>query len=264
MATYKVVFHINHVTAKLRESGWSESVYRQNASDLKSQIAPAIALGDKRRLLLGQTADVIGITVVDVATPGRGVTYGRVGPGTTGFLTDTPQQALLIKLYSEKPNNRELSLRGVPDAQIVSGDYQPTPGYAPLVADYLAMLTNGDWYFPGVDTLLPRSRVLSVINQTVTVDGVVSYPYGTPVEFYRTYDQYRNLMRGPQLVGDTVTSHVFKLLTINPTTVITSGFIRQIGRTIAKINGFDGLIRIHNHKVGRPFGLVRGRAVRRA
>jgi hypothetical protein len=159
-----------------RTAGWTESWYREGGSN--AVVASAFGNGggllDKRAQLLPATAAITGGRVQQVNPIGPLVTFKRTVPGGAGLACDIPQIALQMEFQStDGLNVRTLELRGIPDARIVGGSYQPSDRYTTAISNFYQELSS--YEFPGIVQTNPRFKIM-----TISALGVVSLNVANP------------------------------------------------------------------------------------
>lgn len=251
-----------------RTAGWSESFWQASAINATD---PGINdLCKVRAALLPETAAVIGfrISLYDLdgktLTP-RGSSTGKVFyPGTPNQITDLPQVALEFSGRAlGNANSSRFTCRGVPDIFMVGGEYQPSPAYKRKVTEFCAELVDTPYYFMGRDLSQPSARVLSIVNNILTVTNDIGANANDYVIFKRVYTLQGESLRGSYSV-ETRTDATHYVLRGLPagTNVGVSGTVRKDVMALQRF-GIVQPTRAVVKKVGRPFAAYRGRASKR-
>lgn len=169
--TLKVTTLFNAVTVDAagngkRAGGWTESWYSTKALDSAAFNTAWTNLLRTRAALMPANVTIIGQRVQTVDPLGPARTFENVykGPGT--LQNDLPQVALQWQMNSGAgPNHRNVTLRGVPDARVVKGEYVPIADYnAALIAHFRELIDN--WLMRAKDRTQPRVRIRSVTSDT--------------------------------------------------------------------------------------------------
>jgi hypothetical protein len=254
--------------AVARTGGWTESFYIDPAYPISQYlIGPR---GDNfppilpsRAAILSNSAAIIGVRLYG-ATGGRGSFFAANYPGSAGG-GDQPSAALLMSYLDPTSGNvRRWTIRGVPDDQIVGGEFEPSFVYAGLVRTYMDSLTNTNFVFKS------RANQTSVFN--IAANGLVSltannpYAVGAQVVVQNALDT-NGLRRGGEFQISAI-GPLQNQFTIPawPYGLTNGGTIYQKGRTSANVTGTNlnmSVERVTTHKVGRPFAGYRGRRSRR-
>jgi hypothetical protein len=133
-----------------RAAGWSESWYvEQPFSDSMHNIF--VRLMQKRALILPASGAIVGCRyqIIDGDKVGQATSRNVYFSGVTGNENDMPQMSLKYLVNATAGNNKKiLILRGIPDSQIINGEFSPTSQYRSAVAALLAEIATG-WCFRG-------------------------------------------------------------------------------------------------------------------
>jgi hypothetical protein len=186
---------------------------------------------------------------------GRGGAVAGI-PGDTG---DTAWQAIHFQLQDGLGRQRHFLARGFLDSAIVNGVLAPSGFASGAINAWKYKITNGQWQLGG----LSRPRVLQDV-ASVTTNGFVTtvlahgWTPGTRITFFRTRDAAGSLVTGTYTVievGSTTTARIAPWLFLTPVPV---GQAHVISAVFQQIN-FALELDVRLHKVGRPFGQLRGR-----
>jgi hypothetical protein len=108
--------------------GWSESWYSSDPINTQGKQSFR-SLCQARAALLSQGGQIIGQRYQNIDPVGRSVAEGIVFNGGQGAC-DVPQLSVFYTLpCAGVPNVRRITLRGVPDAVCVEGEYVPIPAF---------------------------------------------------------------------------------------------------------------------------------------
>jgi len=180
--------------APVRSAGWSEGWYIDGTL---AQVKAAVhGLCQIRATLLTQAASIVGQR------------FRLVGGGSTMLTTryrgsqavqsDVPQMAVLCSIQGRAvPNVRRFALRGIADARVVEGEYQPSSTNLASISAMGQWLDRSSFRFKGRNLSVGSSLI-----DNVTTGGVVllEEPY-VVVE-----DQYVNVSRAKDVNGHSVSA----------------------------------------------------------
>jgi hypothetical protein len=250
-----------------RIGGWSESWYDTNTA-ISAVRPPFIQLCQKRAALLPAGAAVVGQRYQQVDPVGASSSTSFSFPGNARFTTssdvlaaDMPQNALLCAVIGASvKNTRRFTLRGLPDAVVVGGEYNP--GNSAFSTALQAFFNELDLYwFPGRDLSAPTYPLLTIDSLgNFASEQATLFVVNQMVRVLRTKDADGRLRGGR-----------FQVETMNP-----GGYTGKLaGWTFGACKGgklrADSMIwaqvrpanisigRQVTRKVGRPFTQYRGR-----
>ncbi len=252
----------------IRVGGWSESFYKDVSSPTSLD---RLALA--RATLLPDIGNVVGLRIQQVNPAGKANTFVRSLPGNQNFLTDIPQMALLCSARAINGlNTRSITIRGIPDSQVVTGEWQPFPNYKALMEAYLLLLKTDAWQFRAVQKDAPLFAVNEIIpvpmspTNNATVSALQSIPGGfvpneAAVLIKAQLEDGRFV--GGKFIIDGVNSGT-NVMTIRqwPFAEAKGGKFRLYS-LIFPVIGDTGISRAIVRKVGRPFTSYRGRQSKR-
>lgn len=125
-----------------RIGGWSESVVFP-LSSMAEAMAFATAIGNQRSELLGAGAGVVGCRIQQVEPVLRAVSRALNLPGKRTEQSDISQMSIFVNIPSATGNaNRRLTLRGIPDDFVRTGEFGGTDIFNRALAAYLVSLNN--------------------------------------------------------------------------------------------------------------------------
>lgn len=246
-----------------RIGGWSESVY-DNTDNINTTQRTFALLCQARAGMLPVGAAVIGQRYQIVNPVGGTTTTKRVFPGTIAP-ADVPQMAAQFSCPGVGvPNVRLFTLRGMPDANVVEGEFKPTPEYLAAFNLFKNRLRN--WYFRGRALTNLEVPIVSISSAGVFVLGAAL-----------TFDELNKIriFKAKETSFDTTISGLFTVLTKTSSTGGTfanwthgnrvDGTCRVDGVIYPQIQALQASdITVTVRKVGRPFNQYRGRASARA
>ncbi len=257
-------------SARQHIAGWTEYVMWNN--DSVSSLLTALQTGannqpgllPSRAALLSQNAQVIGVRLYSGGA-GKGQSFALAYPGTTGAISDNPVQAILVKVGNVNVGAvRRFTLRGVPDAQIVGGEFVPDQNYVNAVNAWMHALSN--FAFIAIDpTQLPSpvfnitAAGLCTINgpaQPFLVNQIVTFNKVLDANGFKRSFRGSVTSIGPQNNQFTVAAWPFGVGTGGTVGLKAKGTFSMDYNTM-NVN------RLVSRRVGRPFELYRGRRSRR-
>lgn len=281
------------------ELGWSDSFLTGNYTGVDLAVADAVTLTKARYLLCPKPVQLIGVRVSDVNVfrDSRFVSYiGMGSPPNSNYAAGLdPSSCLLIRFEATPLFRRIFELRGVPE-NIVTG--QPVQLIDPLpqvFKNYLAKFTvgltggslqpsiaplPGNWGIWGeaaglnpvvninAMTILPdfKSLVLTMATQMVKVipPGPGSVPLAVNDYIIITRTKGAHGVNGIWQISTAATAApwIYTLRSRNhlislPTSAV-EGVARALVKTVIPFDKFS-VEGMSERKVGRPFGLRRGR-----
>lgn len=253
--------------AQRRIGGWSETVYRTGGD-----VAGAIrALNGEERFagpdlcatraqLLPTGAAIVGQRFQVIDPVGLAQSTSATFPGSSGLAADIPQMCLYCKVPAVgTPNIRKLFLRGIPDARVIEGEFQPLAGWRGIVQRYFTSLSG--FAFRARDLTAPAARIISITPEgLVTTEDPHPFAINNMLRILRSLAADGNFGGGRFQVQNLGSSNVtFQLRGWDGGATV--GGTARLDRIIYP--AFDGnsatIGRIIVKKVGRPFGGYRGR-----
>lgn len=240
-------------------AGWSESFYKDK--DLFSIFPDGRILAAHRLALLGNGVRITAQRAVEVG----GTRLSRLQAldlvRTGGITEDSPFQSLVCRFGTLNGARRTMLLRGIPDAVITSGQFTAATGYNTLLGTYFTRLRDDGWLVRIINRSNPIVRVRSVdgagVVVTETVPGIAENAF---VQFYRARDTTGLAIKGQFQVGAVTDERHFVLPSWAPGRIFLTGKMRLVTYQYERITIAEHTGQIRSHKVGRPFGLFRGRA----
>lgn len=159
------------LSAISRLGGFTETWY--HPSDFGANVEAAFTLlAQKRAALLPTTGSIVGFRyqTTDGIVSGRSTTRLISIPGLAGRQTDVPQMGIKMDMDAANGvNQRVWLMRGVPDSQITTGEFQPSAAYRNDLANFLSGL-GGTWAFRGQVLTNPPTEI-----DTITAAGVITW-----------------------------------------------------------------------------------------
>jgi len=247
-----------------RAGGWSESWYTNQLGIQQAQNEfPRLMQG--RMALCSRFVFLRFLRYTDIAVPGVTAVASLEGAAKLGGALDPdiPQMSLQIMCRTGFGLDRALLCRGVPDDIVEGGDYSPTPAYKRSVDRFCALIRNGSWLLRGIDHTVPLLKVITVSGEgVVTTSPVATWPLGSTIRFFRTYDTNGKPVLGDFNVSDDSVPATRTLAGWTPGREVLKGKARLIS-TISTAVTDAFAIGITTRKVGAPFFPFVGRASKR-
>lgn len=253
-----------------RIGGWSEGWYYpgtsiQGAIDAyTTEIAGLPALGAARGALLPRGGAIVGqrFQQVNPTGPSQSTAFRFTGEFMNN--TDQPQAALLMRVKALNANNVRLHIiRGIPDIQLVEGEFSPQPGYLTSVNRYISSL--GNWLFRGRDLSIQPVNIFTISSAgLVTTEAPHGLVVNDLVLIQKSLDADGLFVSGRFMVATVGPGTNAFTTTAWTAGACTGGRVRKDGIVFPTVNpGQTTVSRAVVKKVGRPFVQYRGRASRR-
>lgn len=270
MATWKYTMIFNSSTnvsggsVGQRTGGWSEGLYSANAPTAEIGAGTYRSVFEElcslRARLLPTGFAVVGQRYQQIDPIGGSATGGFNAPGSAGIQADVPQMALFLRLTAaETPNIKPLTLRGLPDARVVEGEYKPESTFTAALQAFVNKLNI--WRFKGRDLTQTPVAITSI-----DANGLATLDPGNPF----VPDDYVRVLRTTDINGDRQGGRFRVIAPITTSTVTLQGWDlgechggkMRLDLTIYPLIGAQtaNVLRVIVRKVGRPFGQYRGRA----
>jgi len=252
--------------AQVRVGGWSETWYCDDTiANVRANFA---AVCQVRARMLSNAAAIIGQRYQVLGSGSQ--TGVQVFPGRAGVPADVPQMGLMLTVPGKDvPNIRRFTLRGIPDAIVVEGEYSPTAAFSTALTQFFGALGRGGFAMRGRDRATPPTQVISVVPTVVagntfgtfTLGTPLTFAVGTKLKFVRTRDIYGRTVDGEFLVT-TATDSTHGVVSLWDFGDVNGGEVRVSGAPIfPEIESSAFAVgRIVVRKVGRPFNQYRGKA----
>lgn len=269
---YDMLFQLTTVPTQASKAishtaGWSESHWRQNVLTQDDQILTRML--NARAGMLPKQAAMIGLRIGQFTIAGNRVLPGQTSirkflkPGQQGYSCDVPQMALELGASTSGVNSSKFSVRGIPDNQVVQGEYAPTDAWDQRLQEYMNALSSQGWQMLG--------RVLT--NETFKINGISAsgvctlavaptFANGAQIRVLRCNDTngapVNGVYQASQVAGTTFVLNNWPQGVV----VVAKGSVR-----VDAVDNFTLIdvepSRIVVRKVGRPFEQYRGKRSRR-
>lgn len=253
-------------TVPIRIGGWTESYYAAAADDATHTAFRSLI---QVRLGICPRGTSISKYRVQQVDPTLASTLKKVSfAAPLTWLSDVPQMALKVKFDQSPATGAMLrEFRGLPDSQVVTGEYTPSNPFTLALFIFTGALSGGLFKCRRRDRSLPKSSILSIsaAGVVVMIDPVVGVAVGSQIQVIRTVNPMTGRKHGYFAKVSAVTddSH----FVISGPKVVASGFgeMRMSGIFYQQFllpdsSNAQAVVR----KVGRPLRSYSGRASKRA
>jgi hypothetical protein len=243
-------------------AGWTESFYSyaSGRGSARSQFADLMAERDD---LLGLGYDGPFARVTNYNNR-RDTQFFQAGLAAGSHLDgDTPWQALLIRIIGANGMHRSYLPHGFPDDWFKKGDWTPDGNASASLFRFFAKLKQGSWALVGQDPTKPIKPIVAISGGGLaTFAAPHGYPDNTRVYAFRVKDALGKNIKGQFTVLNSPSATTAQLSGWPVARSGDSGGLREVNVVDSVI--VDAFVeRAALRKVGRPFGLYRGRARRR-
>lgn len=269
MPAFKLSMLFNYISggenpkSAIRQGGTSESIYWDDATD--STVRFFNRLAEKRSALLPKYCAVVGIRVqqVDPVGSARSIDAFYPGGSDVGGQVDIPQLALKFRVKGVGVTNattRKLAM--VPDRQVTDGEYRPLAKYRDALKSYLRSLAF--WKFRGLNLTHVTVPIATVgADGTVTTEADIALAPGQTVGLRGVETAAGAFVTGEFTVDTATSLRVFKVRRW-ASGACTGGKAKRHEYIYPQFDiPATTPINVGFKKVGRPFGLYRGRQAKR-
>jgi len=253
--------------ARNHTGGWTESLWRPGTETTKQTIDQ---YAEFRARLLPRETSIVGYrqqvyTLDGNSLKAGGASTGNLNqPGNNQLRTDLPQVSLQCALRTaDAPNIGRLMLRGIPDDQMFTGEFNPTPQFDLDLKAYLALLAGLQTRFLGRNLINQNVRIESITANVMTTAEPTGAGAGNYVRLLRCRDTFGRPVNGTFRCSSVV-GNVHTLVGFDPNIIVlNSGRARLDMLQLFPVSGgTPGRARVK--KIGRPFESFRGRASKRS
>lgn len=248
--------------------GWSESLYL-TATD-PGQALSVVRFGavsfpsilSQRALLLANSGIVIGFRIQQVMPKSGRAQTGVVNYNGIAGPTDVPQMALLVTMGAINALNiRHFSIRGIPDAMVVNGEYSPSASFTSALASYFANLGT-NYSFVGQDLTQALADIVTIKAATgvlTTTANMGSWTVGDTIQIFKT--KFDVTAQSVSFKAKILTVNTLTNFNITPAPLLdcSGGTARKVLPVVLNMDGNGQVSRVGVRKVGRPFGQYVGR-----
>lgn len=257
---------VNAQTAIPHTGGWSESHWR---NDLIPFVHPNVTrLLQGRAGALPKQASIVGLRICNYTVSGNRLLPGATSitkflmPGA-GYDCDVPQMGLEMGASTNGQNSNRFTLRAIPDAMVVFGEYSPTPEFSRAINEICQNLSGNGWCIQGRVLSNLTYRVVGVTALGVaTLNGAPAVAVGDYMRTLRIRDVDGFSIEGAFYVSAVAGNTVTLMGWPADTVVQGSGFMRKDEVNLFPISSVVPS-RVVVRKVGRPFEQYRGKRSRK-
>jgi len=250
-----------------KTAGWSESFWF--TSDILLNTQAWINVLQRRASMLPQNSAIVGHRFSRYEISGnRLIPKGSVAAdlnyvGSSRRVTDVPSMCLQLNCTAVgKSNRNRVNCVGIPDSEVVGGEYAATAAYQRLVEQFTTEVLRSGACFLGRDMLAPTSKIASIDAGVVTLDNALA---GAVVGSYLRLSRVRTSLNLP-LSGAfrvaAVAGTAYTLQGLGNISAERSGTARLDLAVLCQYESLQ-VAQIRNRKVGRPSKGYRGRSSRR-
>lgn len=246
-------------SAGSRVAGWSELWYVDKPTLPEAQ-AVFNRVCETRAALLPRGAQIAGQRYQVVN--GASLTGKQRFNGGSGLPCAQPQKSLLVEVRSGTTGNiRHFTLRGIPDAWGVEGEFTATGAFWRDFETFARAIALGGFLFRGRDLVADTVRVGDITNRVLTTTAALpTVNVGDYIQLRRTYNASNKLVSGIFQVEDLTDDSHFTLRGFPSTSVVTlNGFANKYEIIYPPATGAFQVVRLVSRKVGRPTDQYVGR-----
>lgn len=258
----KITFIMNQRTGNNRTAGFSETWYFDGSMD--NALTAANQVAKKRSALMTSAANISAFRIQDIGT--RAQIFQATSPGNIVSGQDIPQMALNVRVGGQGVvNTKTFQLRGIPDVNVLAGDYTPAANFNALLSQFAGSLSTWSLRFRGENLANPQVNVLSISNVGVfALAADLVFAVGDYVTLLRCQSTTGKNVSGRYYVTSKVDARNGTFQAWDGSQVVNKGKLRKFEYIYPLVANNSLVIgQITTRKVGRPFDLYRGRATRR-
>lgn len=261
----------NRAVSAPHSGGWSESFYIAGTTPITGKLLNNLAT--QRANLLASECTIVGYRSQLVTISGNRLLPGGTGggslnfPGGGGGNIGGVENSLMVNFtLNGQPTTVRHRLAGLPDIQVVFGEYAGNVPYPNALNVYLGALTD-----VGAGGIVrdisgnPEARVVSLAGAVLTTQSTTGAAVGDYIILRRVRDENGDPVTGSYLVSAAaVVGGMFTYTLLNPpgqTVTKPNGTCRRDVLTFASYTGLN-VGRLVYRKIGRPFQQYRGRRSR--
>jgi hypothetical protein len=253
--------------ATARTAGWSESHWRQDSLAPENDIL--VRLLNARAGMLPKQAAMVGLRIGQFTKEGNRLLPGQTSvrkflkPGQAGYSCDVPQMALELGGSTSGINSSKFTVRGMPDNQVVNGEYAPTDAWDQRLQEFMNSLEAQGWQMVGRVLTNQSYKVVSVSATGVCALGVPTpFANGNTVRLLRCNDELGRPVNGVYTVSQNAGSTFLFDNWPQGVTVSAKGTVRLDAIDFFTYTNIE-VSKVVVRKVGRPFGSYRGKRSKR-
>jgi len=260
---YRVTFLYQQSTDARRVGGWSENWYL-DADEATATRGAGDYIRRRGALLCGQ-ASCVGFRLQVLGGRSKMVLVNTPGPITSG--QDIPQMALNCRVSAQGvPNVKYFQLRGLPDANVIGGDFVPVGGFGAAFSAFGSCLWNNSFRFRVRSAAIAPVQVISIdANGNFVLGGNLTFGVGAYIQILRVRTVTGANASGTFYVDVATDSRRGRFIGWQGGVVTLSGTARVYSTDYVLVaNSSLESLRVTTRKVGRPFDMYRGRRRRRS
>lgn len=253
--------------AQPHSGGWTESFWTAGLIDEPSYnewAANRAALLPKQAAIVGRRSQLYTIAG-NKLLPGGSANLKFLFPGNNGYDCDVPQMALEATAGSRTTANvSRFTLRGIPDAQVTNGEYQPTAAFNNQCDFFFDLINTQNLSFVARDLGAATSRInsvgLGIVTTAAPLAGVVANQ--TYVRFFKCRTHQGLPVKGSYLVT-LINGNSYTLQGLDQLVQVSSSGQLRVDTILLCGMKRPIFSRIVVKKIGRPSQSYRGRASKR-
>ena len=260
----------NATSAIPHTAGWSESFFTNGNLTEGSRLIQDLI--NARRMMLPGQAAIVGYRMQKYTisgaklVPGGAQTVRALTVGNTGFACDVPGMSLLLGAQGSSPRNgSRITLKAIPDARVVGGEYSPSTAFTGHLTLYIQQLQAGGWGFIGRDKTKESRKIKSIANGLVELYEIPGVDFGVNdwFSFNKCTDTQNRAVTGVYQSAGSPDGQPTKFAVqgLDPLITVTkpNGLVRPFVLLFQPYSNIK-VSRIVTRKVGRPLEGYRGRA----
>lgn len=252
-------------TGAERTGGWSEG-YVARIYDTPTY-AQFITLIQKRLGICPLGTSISRVRVQQIFPTGAASLSKVAYSAPSTWLSDVPQMALKIPFFLSTTEGQIIrEFRGIPDVQVVTGEYQPTGPFLTAVTTFINELTGGPWLALRRDKSQPSFKIASIaVGGIVTmIDPFTGVARGNKIQVIRSIDPTTGRKFGYFATVSAVTDDTHFTIAGADIRVSNFGSIRIAAQIPVRYSGPQWQnVEAVTRKVGRPFRAYSGRVSKR-
>lgn len=260
MMKFSLIFR--YTTISNKPASWSETWYYDGS--VAQALSAADATAKRRSAIMTRPTVIVAARIQQIGS--RATIFKMDYPGVVATNQDIPQMALNVRVSgSAFINTKTFQLRGLPDANVDGGDYVPTAAFNTGLRNFCGSLSSNAVRFRGENLANPQVKILGITNAGVmTLAGDLVYNEGDTLTLLRVKNTQGRNVSGKYYVSVKTSARICTLAAWTGDVVTNKGAARKF-EYVYPIVQADSLVigDVTTRKVGRPFGLYRGRATTR-
>lgn len=259
---YKISIIFRQVTGKGKAGSYSETWYVDGSQATAEQAIDAYA--KRRAAFLTNKSRIVAARAQLVG--GACKLFKMNYPGVLGTDGDIPQMALNCTVQGQGVGNKKsFQLRGIPDGNVFDGDFEPNEQFNAAFTQWVSSLNTRQIRFRGKDLTASQIAIVQVTDLGVfSLQAALNFNVGDTVQLIRAHNTIGKNVCGMYYVSAKTSNQSGTLLNWTGGTVTLKGKMR-VSTYIYPLVDSNTVEQqdITTRKVGRPFGLYRGRQTKR-